>query len=249
MKTRLLLAVLALVLAVPAASQAASSGKFKVSVNVTEDLAWSVPAQQIECGIYSGSGRTTFSFKSKKPRKVTVSRHIVGSPGYIVGGGPQTGTMSALAVGSPECASARDDIKPVSGCGTMSFRPEFNFWVSGRATFLRSLTGTSDYDDRNFDCAIWMQFSSFAEGAVESCGVKEDPIREIYSQALRDIGSEGITSIKFPFTPKTLLKIKKRKKKTFKKNLTIKCEPVTERGFRVVFDGSVKASVTFQRVS
>lgn len=251
MKRHLPIAALAILLtatlfAAPAAAKLPGFGSFKLSTSISEDLAWSVPAQTVECGTYLGSGRTNFAFKSKKARKITVNSSTIGSPGYIKGGGLQNGTLSVFAL--PSCMNARDLIQPVSGCGTMSFSPEFSFRPKGRSTYLTSLTGTNAYDDHNFDCAFYGQLSSFPEGGIDSCGVKEDGLREIYNQALRDIGGEGITSVKFPFSAKTLLKIKKGKSKTYKKQFAIKCTVATERGFNVVFDGKLKATVTFKRV-
>lgn len=248
MRSRLALAILALALALPSGAQAATSGTFKLSTSISEDLRWSVPAQTVECGTYIGSGRTTFSFKSKKAKKILVNSGMIGSPGYIPGGGPQSGSMSVLA--TTDCMNAKDLVQPTSGCGPMSFAPEFSFKHKGSSSYLTSRIGTSGYDDRNYDCAYFGQLSTFAEGGgLDDCGLKEDGMREIYNEALRAIGAEGITSVKFPFSPKSLLKIKKGKKKRFTKNLVIHCEPVTERGFKVVFDGTLKASLTFKRVS
>lgn len=248
MKLRYLIACLALTLALPASADAYSYGNFKVSLNISEDLAWSVPSQTIECGTYIGAGRTSFSFKSKKASKVIVNSSVVGSLGQIKGGGLQSGSM-AVYKANDSCITAKDLVQPTSGCGKMSFAPEFSFKNKGGSTYLTSLTGTGDYDDKNFDCAYFQQISGFPEGGINSCGLKEDPIREIHNQALRDIGAEGITSVKYPFTPKSLLKIKKGKKKTFAKNFSVKCSALTERGFSVVFDGKVKSSLTFKRVS
>jgi hypothetical protein len=235
-------------LAAPTFAAEPKYGVFKVSINVNEDLTWSVPSQTIECGTYVGAGRTSFAFKSKKATKINVSSTgVIGAPGDVPGGGLQNGSMSEFAI--PNCNHAADLIKPTSGCGKMSFTPEFSFNQKGSSTFLKSITPTNGYDDKNFDCAHYLQFSGFMDGTVDSCGLKEDANLEIYNNALRDIGGEGITSAKLPFTAKALLKIKKGKKKTYTKKLTIRCQPATETGFSVIFDGKLKAAATFKRVS
>lgn len=246
LKTLALALVITGAFATTAYAQPFPYGYFKVSTNIKQDLSWAVPAQTIECSTYIGAGRTNFSFKSRKATKIIVNSSTIGAPGLISGGGPQSGSMSSLAI--PNCNNARDLVLPVSGCGTMSFTPEFVFKQKGSSTYLTSLTATRDFDDHNYDCAIYGQLSSFAEGAIDSCGVKEDGLREIYNQALRDIGAEGITSVKFPFTAKKLLKIKKGKKKSYKRQVRIKCTVPTERGFNVAFDGTVTAALTFKRV-
>lgn len=244
-----ILAITLLIIAAPATTAIAEAlpfGYFKVSTSINQDLSWSVPGQTVGCGTYVGAGRTTFSFKSKKPTKILVNSTTIGEPGYIKGGGPQSGTMNVYAV--PNCNHAADLVQPVSGCGTMSFTPGFSFKGKGKSTYLVSRTGTSDYDDRNFDCAFYAQISSFEEGTIDQCGLKEDGNLEIYNEALRSIGAEGITSAKFPFNAKKLLKIKKGKSKTYVKRLTIKCRATTMTGFFVDFDGKLKASLTFKRI-
>lgn len=249
MKPSRLLVILiacALALAVPPVAGAASYGYFSVTFSGKQSVLWSISGGKTDvCGAYSGTGRTDFKFGSTTRRKVYVSKSTMWSF-FTKASGTQSGTYHVDTSGClPPPGPSYSG--PTSGCGPIAFKPELNFNIQRSGTWIHSLTATRDIDDRNFDCAHYLQLTSYDDGVLNSCGPIENVNRNFENNAIREMGSEGIFPTKFSFTPRALLKIKKGRKKTFTAKKSFKCLPTSTTGLPVQLSGSTKYTLTFKR--
>lgn len=244
------LVLAAAALALPASAQAAAKfGKYTVTFSGSQTLSWGMSGSATEsCGLYSGTGRLDFKFGTTTARKVIVSNGRIGSFNTAAKG-TQSGNYYVDTTSQCNPSPGPSYSGPITGCGAKSFKPELNFRATRSSTWIHSLISTQNIDDSNFDCAHFLQLTNYDFGVLDSCGPKEDDRANFYNNAVREIGGEGIFPTKFGFTTKSLLKIKKGKKKTFRGRAKFDCSPPTTNGQSVTLRGETKYSLTFKRTS
>lgn len=241
------LAILLASLCAASTAGAASYGKFSVTSSGKQSLTWTIAGGKTGvCAAYSGNGKLDFKIKSKTTRNVNVSKGSnIGAIGLSFTG-TQSGSFFVDGVTNcPLNEQSKSYPGPITGCGPIAFPTELWFERKGSSTWTASHISTRDYDDRNYDCAHYLQLGGFDAGALDVCGPKED--YTIFNSAIGEIGGEGLFPLKFGFSQSKLLKIKKGKKKTYTASKNFDCLPTTMNGMPIRITGSTKLSLTFKR--
>lgn len=235
----------AAMLCLPSVAGAAKYGYYTVTFKGSQTVNWSITGAKTDsCAVYTGNGRNDFKFKGTK-RKVLVNSYI--GAFYVGGGGTSTGTFYVDTTSNCAVSPGKSYSGETLGCGAMKFKPELEFYVRKGKTWVHSTLGSSNNDDRAYDCAHYLQLTGFDEGQLDVCGPKEDPNGNFYNEALRDYSGQGIFPAAFKLTPKTLLKIRRGRSKTFKVKKTFDCSPGTSTGLVIPAFGSLNYSLTFKR--
>lgn len=243
MKLRCLLVATALALALPSAAQAASSGTFKVSASGKQSLTWSVSGTRGSCEIQTGtgSGSASLSFKSPKAGILFVSKSggIVGSvPTKATG--ERTGTFTETHTACPGFEEVPPFTADASGCGSyktgirMDFKTKNAFtWVTGPAT---PLPGGA--------CPSYGDYSLSSD--YSACGDSFTQYKRSWGMVY---GGAGLFASKLGISMKTLLKVKKGKKKTITGKAKVDCKPASTYSNPLTIQGDLKYSLVFKRTS
>jgi hypothetical protein len=246
MKLRYLIitaAALISALAITANASAASSGTFKVTSSGTQSLSWSVSGTRGSCEIQtgSGSGATSFSFKSAKAASLYVSKSggIVGS---LTSGakGDQTGTFTESYTPCPGFENRNPFVADASGCGARKFDVRMDFKTTHGLTYVvgpaQQLPGGV--------CPTFGDYLSSSD--LTACGDSDTQYKRSWGLSY---GGIGLFATKMNISMKSLLKLKKGKKKTLTGKATIDCKPASTYSNPVVLKGELKYSLTFKRSS
>lgn len=243
MKLRFLLVASALALALPSAAQAASSGTFKVSANGKQSLSWSINGSRGSCEIQTGvgSGTSNLSFKSSKSAMLFVSRSggIVGSLNTKATG-ERAGAFTETYTACPGFEPPPTYVADASGCGGYStgvrldFRTKNAFtWVTGPAF---PLPGGA--------CPTFGDFLLSTD--LAACGDSSTQYKRSWGLAY---GGVGLYITKLGISMKTLLKVKKGKKKTITGKASVDCKPASTFSNPLTIKGELKYSLVFKRTS
>lgn len=244
MKLRCLLIAVVLSLAVPSVAQAASSGTFKVSVSGKQSLTWSLDGTSGSCEIRrgSGSGSTSFSFKSPKAALLFVSKSggIVGSLNSTAKGERTGNFTTTTATPCPGFEPQAPYTEDASGCGAtktgirLDFKTKNAFtWVSGAANPLPPGLCPNFTDQ-------------LLSTDLTACGDSSTQYKRSYGLTY---GGSGLFATKLAISMKTLLKVKKGKKKTITGKAVVDCKPATMLSSPITLKGELKYSLVFKRSS
>ncbi len=242
MKRFWLLTLIALALAVPASAQAASSGVFKVSASGKQSLTWSLNGTRGSCEIQTGngSGSADLSFKTSSSGVLTVSKSsgVVGSI-TTKAKGSRSGTFTETYTACPPFAANPPFTADASGCGSftsgirMDFKSKGAFtWVTGPASPLPSGACPS-YTDYLFSSDL------------TACG---DSNTQYKRSSGIVYGGAGLFASKISLSTKSLLKVKKGKKKTITGKARVECKPQSSYSNPLSISGELKYSLVFKRL-
>jgi hypothetical protein len=244
MKLRLLIftaAALVSALSIAATAGAASSGTFKVTSSGKQSLTWSVSGSRGGCEIQTGngSGSTSFSFKSPKAAMLYVSKSggIVGS---LTSGakGEQLGSFTQTTTPCPGFEALPPFIADASGCGARKFDVRMDFKTAGGLTYVAGPA-------QQFPGGTCPNYGDFLSSSdLTTCGDSNTQYKRSYGLSN---GGIGLFATKMNISMKTLLKLKKGKKKTLTAKATIDCKPASTYSGPVVLKGELKYSLTFKR--
>lgn len=233
-------AALALALASTASASAASSGVFKVTASGKQSLSWSLNGTRGSCEIQTGvgSGSTDISFKSAKAGFVTVNKSgLIGSV-TSAAKGDRTGSFVETHSQCPGFEQVPPYTQDASGCGALKFDVRMDFatkkgltWVTGPAQPLPA-GSCPNYTDQLFSTDL------------TACGDSNTQYKRSWGLAY---GGAGLFASKWNVSPKTLLKVKKGKKKTITGKTTVDCKPASSYSNPISLTGKLTYSLVFKR--
>ncbi|MBJ7353535.1 MAG: hypothetical protein JHC98_01810 [Thermoleophilaceae bacterium] len=228
------------VLALASTAGAASSGVFKVSASGKQSITWSLNGTRGSCEIQTGtgSGSTNFSFKTAKAGLLSVSRSGMLGSLTTSAKGSQSGSFVETHTACPPFEVVPPYTQDASGCGARKFDVRMDFatkkgvtWVIGPAQPL-PLGSCPSYTDQLLSTDL------------TSCGDSNTQYKRSFGLAY---GGIGLFASKLNISMKSLLKVRKGKKKTITGKTTVDCKPASVYSNPLVLKGELKYTLTFKR--
>jgi hypothetical protein len=244
MKLRHLLlaaSLLAITLTGVQSAAAASTGGFKVTASGKQSLSWSLNGTRGSCEIQTGtgSGSTDISFKTAKAGILTVSKSS-GILGSLTSGakGTQTGSFVETSTPCPPNAAVPPFTSDASGCGAVKFDVRMDFKTKNGLTWVVAPASPLPFGPcPNFN-------DQLLSSDLTACGDSNTQYKRSWGLAY---GGAGLFATKLNISMKSLLKVKKGKKKTITGKATVDCKPQSSYSNPIVLKGELKYSLVFKR--
>lgn len=243
---RLCVSIAAIVaaLAIPTSASAAKTGWFKVSLSGKQSFAWSIDGTRTaECEVVHGvgSGQSELKFRSTKSALVSVNSKGVAMGTFFT---KESGTRTASYTETTKfpCQNLPDSPAAAAADGCGPFKANANF-------SLKKTKGTR----------TWLSPLSVEGGPLDPCVpyslAMGDDVGQVCDYAPAAIDAGGHTSQLRPlaafFTLKgrTMLKIKKGKKKTITATTRFDCSMPSAFPEPIKLHGEARYQLTFKRSS